>query len=122
MAASPLSTTAPETAREPWREPRWPIVLAVATVILLIETMSGRIALFPEWMRWALGIAVVVPAVLVAAGRKPERWLVLERRVTFAFCLVATLGTVANLSNLLNSMMNSQQQPVTGKQLLASSI
>ena len=96
-------------------------MLAVVTVVLVLETMSGRITLFPGWLRWGLACAVLVPVALVALSPVPGRWLALERAVTYVFCITTMAGTIANLANLVTSMVNRAQE-VTGPQLLSSSI
>lgn len=122
-------TTAPDEppptlkgpAAPPPRESRLPVVFAVLLVIALLELMTRRITLFPGWLRWGLGIAVLIPILLVALAPVPERWLKVERWVTYVFCAATMVGTIANLANLLSIMIN-RSQPVTGLQLLASSI
>src|SRR4051794_41428290 len=119
------STTAPgETtlaAPRPRREPRWPAMLAIFLVLVLLELMSGRITLFPSWVPWALGFGMFIPVFLVALASDQTRWLPLERAVTYVFCGIGTVGTVANLTNLVSLMVHGGQT-IAGQQLLASSI
>src|SRR4051812_22881569 len=105
MAPNKPAPLLEEPVRQPLREPRWPVVLAILTVVLLLELVPGRITLFPAWIPWILGGAVLVPIVLVALAPDPARWLRLERAVTCAFCVLAMAGTIANLANLVNAMM-----------------
>src|SRR3954451_15559781 len=115
------STTLAEPAPRSRREPRWPAMLAIFLVLVLLELMSGRITLFPSWVPWALGFGVFIPVFLVALASDQARWLPLERAVTYAFCGLATIGTVANLTSLVAAMMRGGQV-IAGQQLLASSI
>jgi hypothetical protein len=109
----------PAAGRRP-REQRWPAGLAILAVVLLIEVMSGRITIFPVWLRWAVAALVIVPITVVQLTPHPRRWVAVERWVTYAFCAVTLTGTVANLANLVNTMVSGQE--VTGRQLLASAI
>lgn len=96
-------------------------MLAIFLVLLLLELMSNRITLFPGWVPWALCFGVFIPVFLVALARDQARWLPLERAVTYVFCGITTLGTVANLANLVTAMVRGGQT-IAGQQLLASSI
>src|SRR3954454_23763743 len=115
------STTLAAPAPRSRREPRWPAMLAIFLVLVLLEMMSSRITLFPGWVPWALGFAVFIPVFLVALASDQARWLPLERAVTYVFCGIGTIGTVANLTNLVSLMVHGGQT-IAGQQLLASSI
>jgi hypothetical protein len=115
------STILAEPAPRSRREPRWPAMLAIFLVLVLLELMSNRISLFPGWVPWALGFAVFIPVFLVALASDQARWLPVERAVTYGFCALATAGTVANLANLVAAMVRGGQT-LAGQQLLASSI
>jgi hypothetical protein len=115
------STTLAESAPRSRREPRWPAMLAIFLVLVLLELMSNRIALFPGWVPWTLGFGMFITVFLVALASDQTRWLPLERAVTYVFCGIGTIGTVANLTNLVSLMVNGGQT-IAGQQLLASSI
>jgi hypothetical protein len=46
-------------------EPRWPVALAVLTVLFLLAVLPGRVRLFPIWDPVVLGIAQIVPMAAV---------------------------------------------------------
>ncbi len=46
--------------RSPYFEARWPPVLAVLAVLLLAAILPGRISLFPAWVPYVLGVAVLL--------------------------------------------------------------
>ena len=121
MAPSEPATPLDEPARRPRREPRWPAMLAIFIVIVVLELMTGRIRLFPSWAGWTLGLAVFIPVFLVALASDQARWLPFERAVTYGFCVLTTAGTIANLANLVSLMLRGGQT-IAGQQLLASSI
>ena len=102
-------------------EPRWPVMLAIVTVVLVLAALPQRIVLFPGWAPFAVGGAVLFPIAVVAIAPRPARWLQLERIVTRAFCVTMTVAMLANLAHMVSAIL-SHSRAVTGPQLLASSI
>jgi len=102
-------------------EPRWPVVLTIVAVILLLALLPQSIRLGQTWFAYVLGIIVLVPiaGVGLTSGRSP--WLHVERTVTLLFFVVAVILILANLVNLIHAMVNRSAE-MTGVQLLASSI
>jgi hypothetical protein len=120
-ASGEPAATLEAPARQYRREPRWPAMLAIFLVLVLLEQMSGRIRLFPGWGPWALGFGMFITVFLVALASDQARWLPFERAVTFVFCGLATAGTIANLENLI-AIMVRHGQVIAGQQLLVSAI
>jgi hypothetical protein len=110
-----------ETAQTSRIEARWPGVLAVLVVLLLAAILPERISLFPAWLPYVLGVAVLTP--MAGAGFTAGKgwWESLERKITILFFLVMEAGTLANLANLISAMVHRAHE-VSGLQLLASSI
>jgi hypothetical protein len=102
-------------------EARWPGVLAVLVVLLLAAILPERISLFPAWLPYVLGVAVLTPMVGAGLTAGKGRWERLEHTITILFFLVVVAGTLANLANLMNAMVRRPAE-VSGMQLLASSI
>jgi len=102
-------------------EPRWPVVLAILAVLILLSGLPGRIRLFPAWFPYIAGIAVLMPIVVVSLVPAKEHWLRIERAVTLLFCLVSGCATVANLVSLINAMLHRSSE-ISGLQLLASGV
>ena len=46
-------------------ERRWPVAVTILVVVGLLALMPGRIKLFPVWLPYVMGIAVLVPMALV---------------------------------------------------------
>jgi hypothetical protein len=115
---TPLSSAAALRAEH---EARLPVAASIVAILLMLAALPPRIQLFPIWTPYAVGIPVLIPLLLVAASRGEVRWIRLERVTTLTFSAVTALATVANLANLVHSMIHRQQQ-VNGLQLLASSI
>lgn len=102
-------------------EPRWPVVLAILMVLILLAGLPGRIRLFPVWFPYAIGIGVLAPIMAVGLASEKALWLRVERMVTFIFCVVIEATTVMNLVNLINTMV-SRSGEIGGLQLLMSSV
>jgi hypothetical protein len=102
-------------------EARWPGVLAVLAVVCLLAVLPGRISLFPAWVPYVLGVAVLTPMVGAGLTAGKGRWESLERTITVLFFLVVVAGTLTNLANLISAMVRRAEE-VSGLQLLASSI
>ncbi len=95
--------------------------LAVFVVLLLAAILPGRISLFPAWVPYVLGVAVLTPMVGAALTAGKGRWERLEHTITILFFLVMEAGTLANLANLMSAMVR-RPADVSGMQLLASSV
>lgn len=102
-------------------ERRWPVMMTIVAVILLLALLPGPIRLMPLWFTYVLGGAVLVPIAAVGLTAARPRWHRVERAVTLLFVVITAAGTLANLGNLLIAMA---QKPAnfTGLQLLASSV
>jgi hypothetical protein len=102
-------------------EPRWPVVLTIVAVILLLALLPGRIRLMPMWVAYVVGGVVLVPIVAVGLTAARARWLRIERVVTLLFFVVTAASSLANLANVICSMAQ-KPEGITGLQLLASSV
>ncbi len=102
-------------------EPRWPVALTLLAVILLLAFMPERVGLFPKWLPYVFGIALIVPMTAIGLTAGKARWLRIERTILLLFIVVATGGTLANLANLIYVMVRRSAE-IGGVQLLTSSI
>ena len=102
-------------------ERRWPVALAVLPLILLALLMPERVTLFPVWLPYVCGIALIVPMAVVGLTAEKARWLRVEHTIMLLFVVVMGLGTLANLANLISAMVRRSAE-IGGPQLLASSI
>ena len=107
--------------RSSYFEARWPGVLAVLVVLFLAAILPRRISLFPAWVPYVLGVAVLTPMVGAGLTAGKGRWERLERTITILFFLVVGAGSLVNLANLMSAMVRRPAE-VSGMQLLASSI
>ena len=102
-------------------EARWPGVLAVIAVVCLLVVLPGRISLFPAWVPYVLGVAVITPMVGAGFTAGKGRWESLERTITILFFLVVGAGILVILAKLMSAMVRRPDE-VSGMQLLTSSI
>jgi len=102
-------------------ERRWPVVLTILAVILLLALLPGPIRLLPTWVTYAGGGAVLVPIAAVGLTKARARWVRAERTVTLVFFVVTAAASLANLANVIVAMAQKPAE-ITGLQLLASSV
>ena len=102
-------------------EPRWPVILAILGVLLVLTLVPARVRLLPAWTPYALGIALLVPIAGVSLSGGAARWLRVERATTLVFSLLAEVIIFVTLLYLVVAMLN-RPEDFSGRQLLTSSI
>ena len=110
-----------KTARPIRIEARWPGALAVLAVVCLLAVLPGRISLFPVWVPYVLGVAVLTPMVGAELTAGKGRWEAIERITTMLFFVIVVGGAIALLFNLVQAIVNRANE-ITGLELFASSI
>mgnify|MGYP001398953742 CR=1 FL=1 len=110
-----------DAGSRPQFEPRWPVALAILTVLLLLAVLPGRIRVFPGWFPYVIAIVVLVPMAVPRLAGVQSRWVRIERWTTVTFFLVAMGGTLAGLAYLIRAMIN-RPADLSGLQLFESSI
>lgn len=111
----------PNAAQHPQFERRWPVVLTILAVIILLALLPEPIRLTPIWVTYVLGAAVLAPIVAVGLTAAGERWRRVERTVTLLFVVFAVILLVANLANLIQAMARKPAD-ITGLELFASGV
>ncbi len=102
-------------------EPRWPVALTIGVVLVLLTVLPDRIRVFPVWVSYLLGLAILLAIALVPlTGGKP-RSLRVERWVTLLFCLCVGAGTLVGLRHLLFEMFDPSGD-LDGLELFTSSV
>ncbi|NLH71698.1 MAG: hypothetical protein GX456_01435 [Verrucomicrobia bacterium] len=102
-------------------ESRWLAGAAVVAVVVLVEILPGRISLYPAWVPYALGVAMIVPMVGAVLTAGKGLWEALERITTMLFFVTVVGGALALLLTLVQAMIH-RASDVSGLELLASSI
>jgi hypothetical protein len=102
-------------------EPRWPVALAVVAVLALLLVMPNRVRLLPPWSLYAMGVLIIAPLAAVRVRPGSTTWSRIERLSTFAFVVIAGVGNLAVLRELIIDMIQ-RTHAIDGRHLLASSI
>jgi len=102
-------------------EPRWPVAVTILTLLFLLAVLPDRIRLYPSWLAYVVGIAVLTPLAGVGLTSARQWWRRVERIVVVAFVVVVGAGTIVNLANLTVKMLSGSAH-TSGLQLLTSSI
>lgn len=102
-------------------EPRWPPMLALIAILVVVALLPMRLTLMPQWPRAALAAVALLPMIGVAATRGSERSLVIERLAHLAFYTLVTLLTFLALGQLIHAMVKRSSE-LSGLTLLSSSI
>lgn len=103
-------------------EPRWPVVVAIIAVLIMLEVLPDeRIRVFSSRAVYAIGVTVLGPIIAVVLTSARDRWVKIERLITLLFSLMVVVLTTATLSNLISEMV-WRSEAISGLQLLTSSI
>jgi hypothetical protein len=110
-----------EPVRPACIEPRWPVIIAILAVLLMLTMFSTRIRILPPWFQYAIGIALLLPVGGVWLSSGNPRWLSIERPATLVFSMVAEAFILTALFYVVNNML-ARPEGFSGRQLLTSSI
>ena len=102
-------------------EPRWPVGVAIIALLFLLTVLPSRIQLYPTWLGYVVGIAVLTPLAGVGLTAAKQWWRRVERIVILVFVIVVGAANLVNLANL-TVLMLSREAHTSGTQLLTSSI
>ena len=102
-------------------EPRWPVALAVLSVLLLFLLLPGRSRLLPTWSGFALGAALILLMAGVRFGGNRPRWLRFERKAMLALATALLAMTFVVVAFLVAELLY-QPTKFAGQQLLTAGI
>jgi hypothetical protein len=102
-------------------EARWPVVLAIVTLLFLLVVLPDRIRLLPLWALYVIGAVVLAPMIAVSLGTAQTRWLRIERMVTLLFIALVAAGNLGALAYLIVAMIRRSTE-MHGLQLLTSAV
>jgi hypothetical protein len=102
-------------------EPRWPIVLAMVAVFVLLGALPARIRVVPAWIPPLVGAVGVLPMIGVSLASDKALWLRFERTITLLFFGLMATGTLTSLAYLVEFMIRRSTE-VRGLTLLTSSV
>jgi uncharacterized membrane protein len=102
-------------------QPRWPVVLTVLVLLVILTFLQSRIRLLPSWSPYAIGFMLVLPMIGVRLSGGHTGWLRVERTTVVVFSIIAEVATLMTLLYLISEMLE-QSAEFSGRQLLASSV
>jgi hypothetical protein len=102
-------------------EPRWPVALAVFSVLLLFWLMPGRARLLPSWSGFAIGVALVLLMAGVSLGGNRPGWLRFERAAMLTLATALLALTFVVVAFLVAELLY-QPTKYAGQQLLTAGI
>jgi hypothetical protein len=74
-----------ESAQAPRLEPRWPVMLTIVAVLLLLALLPERVRLLPTWLPCVVVIVVFAPMAAVRLNAGKARWLRVDRTIMLLF-------------------------------------
>ena len=101
-------------------EPRWPPIVAVLTVLALLEFLPARLRVMPTWFPYVAAIVLLTPMVGVALTHSAV-FVRVERIVTYVFAILAAFVTTLTLAHLVSAIVFRTVE-IGGIPLLASAI
>jgi hypothetical protein len=102
-------------------ESRWPVALTIVATLVIVVELPQRVRVLPSWTSYLAAFLVLSPIVAVALTAPKRSWLRIERIAVLLFFIIATVTTVANLTNLLIAIIRRSSE-IGGLQLLSSSV
>jgi hypothetical protein len=101
-------------------EPRWPVVLTILTITVLVSTLHNRVKLFPDWFHYTLAVVMMAAIMATPLTNAKPKWVRIERAVVLLFFSLMELGVLVGLARLIREMLNGNE--IDGLRLLTSSI
>jgi hypothetical protein len=117
---APATPPAPATAFR--GESRWPVVVAVLVVFVILASMPARVRAMPFHTPFLMTAMVLIP--MIGAhwkGAVDRRWLVAERTVTLTITLLLGIVNVLVLMAVVRSMLKESDR-ATAMVLLSSGV
>ena len=102
-------------------EPRWPIVLTISVVFILLVILPERVRVVPAWLARPFLLGVIFCTIAVPFSGGKLFWRNAEKRIMFLFFVLAELSNCIALIYLIQLMM-VRANPESGLQLLTSSV
>jgi hypothetical protein len=101
-------------------ESRWPPIVAIFAVVVLLEGLPDRLRLLPIWGPYVVAVLAIAPMVAVTLAPTSVRWPRIERLITFLFVVTVMAATIVGLAALIRTMV--VHPDMSGLTLLTSSI
>ena len=103
-------------------EPRWPVVLAILIVVIILEFLPGRLRVAPVWFPYVVAFILLAPMVgEELTHSKVLAWF--ERFDVYLFVGIAFVLMMLTLVRLIHAIVApSPETEMSGIRLLASAI
>lgn len=102
-------------------EQRWPVILAILSLVFLLVSLPHRLRILPPWVPYTIALVPIVPMIVLSTRAPRTVWLRIERVVLSVFFLMYGAAILIQLTVLMDSMLHHPRD-VSGLQLLASSL
>jgi len=102
-------------------ESRWPVILAIVAVLIVLVALPDRVRLMPPWFMALSGALAISPLLAVCLASNKARWLTVERVVMLTLAAVLACMTVVSLVDLV-SLLILHSTAISGLTLLTSSV
>lgn len=102
-------------------ESRWPVILTIAVVTLVLSLMRARIRLLPYWATYIFAVSLLLPMLGVALSRSKRMWLRMENLTTLAMAVIIEISALVTIFYLIYEMV-MHPHDVNGRMLLSSSV
>jgi uncharacterized membrane protein len=102
-------------------ESRWPVVLTLVLVLILLVALPERIRVFPDWVPYLTTSIITSVITIVPLSRGHRRWRKVERSMVFLFSIFVGIGNLVSLIYLLEEMISGSSE-LDGLKLFTSSI
>ncbi|NKE16841.1 DUF1345 domain-containing protein [Neoroseomonas oryzicola] len=105
----------------PSPEPRWPAIIALVGVYLLIADLPDHVRLMPHWVSAAATALAILPMALLVFGGPTAPRLRAERGAVIAVAALVLVYAVTMLAVLIANIV-AGSSPLSGLRLLSSSV
>src|SRR6478736_1558698 len=102
-------------------ELRWPLVIQVLILILVLASLPEHTRLLPHWFSYSVATLLVLSMVSTRVSGGHPKWLSIESAITVTCCAWAELVNLATLVYVVRELLSRPEQ-FTGRHLLTSGV
>jgi hypothetical protein len=85
-------------------ESRWPPVLTILVVLLLLAALGGHVSVLPVWVFHLAAVVVLASMAAVVLTRRNPLWLRIERTIIMVLAVLYIGNTVAELADMIGAI------------------
>jgi hypothetical protein len=102
-------------------EARWPIILVIGAVSVMVEALPNRYELAPSWLTWTMVSIVFASMLAVALAPASATWHRVQRLIVITVSTIISVANVLAISRLVADML-THVRGYSGITLLESGI